>query len=150
MHTKVSRCAHVQGERFPFAIPRLLVLKMVSEDSKAFPAATSCMGFSGALLDRGSFFISFFISCEDREREGSVYSLKFWGASSSLWKWTIIMPHKHSTIFGRHRCLNFHNFLLIFFKEIPSPIEWNNAQYSKGYLIWLGPFHMNIKRMTEM
>lgn len=52
-----------------WAIPLLLVLRIVSEDSKAFPLDASCMGFSGALLDRGSFFISFFISWEDREKE---------------------------------------------------------------------------------
>lgn len=55
-----------------FAIPLLLVLRIVSEDSKAFPLDTSCMGFSGALLERGSFFISFFISCEDREKENKI------------------------------------------------------------------------------
>lgn len=55
-----------------FAIPLLLVLRIVSEDSKAFPLGTSCMGFSGALLERGSFFISFFISCEDKEKENKI------------------------------------------------------------------------------
>ena len=50
----------------------VLVLRIVSEDSKAFPLGTSCMGFSGALLERGSFFISFFISCEDKEKENKI------------------------------------------------------------------------------
>jgi hypothetical protein len=57
---------------------------MVSEESRAFPLDTSCMGFSGALLERRSFFISFFISCKDMGRGESIYRLKFWGTSLSL------------------------------------------------------------------
>jgi hypothetical protein len=34
------------------------------------------MGFSGALLERGSFFISFFISCETHKRKRDC-SLRF-------------------------------------------------------------------------
>lgn len=61
-----------------FSIPLLLVLRIVSEDSKAFPLDTSCMGFSGALLERGSFFISFFISCEDKRKTRLLFEILKW------------------------------------------------------------------------
>lgn len=73
VHPEVSSLGLCVGRgSFFFAIPLLLVLRIVSEDSNAFPLDTSCMGFSGALLERGSFFISFFISCEDREKENKI------------------------------------------------------------------------------
>ena len=73
VHPEVSSLGLCVGRgSFFFAIPLLLVLRIVSEDSNAFPLDTSCMGFSGALLERGSFFISFFISCKDREKENKI------------------------------------------------------------------------------
>lgn len=68
----------VWGGGLFFSVPLLLVLRIVSEDSKAFPLDTSCMGFSGALLERGSFFISFFISCEDKKKTRLLFEILKW------------------------------------------------------------------------
>lgn len=79
VHPEVSSLGLCVGRGlFFFSIPLLLVLRIVSEDSRAFPLDTSCMGFSGALLERGSFFISFFISCEDKRQTRLLFEILKW------------------------------------------------------------------------
>ena len=123
----------VWGESSPsFAIPLLLVLRIVSEDSKAFPLDTSCMGFSGALLERGSFFISFVMSYENKEKGKQDCSLTFPNVSIlsfSFLECTTVTSTQHNILETPFpMCLLF--VFLTFSREAPGPIKQNNVQYS--------------------